>query len=65
MTEETTTYTHRGVEYACRFRGNTLVDISPRVALPGYPTYLRDQCRQPQAAMKTKRRYVAAKTIHW
>jgi len=52
-------------QYACRFRGNTLVDISPRVSLPGYPIYLRDQYRQDKAPLETKPRYVSSRMIVW
>jgi len=52
-------------QYACRFRGNTLVDIQPRVSMPGYPIYLRDHYRQDKAPLETKPRYVASRTIFW
>ena len=52
-------------QYACRFRGNTLVDISPRVSLPGYPIYLRDHYRQDKAPLETKPRHVASRMITW
>ncbi len=51
--------------YACRFRGNTLVDIQPRVSMPGYPLYLRDHYRQNKAPLEMKPRYVTAHTIAW
>jgi hypothetical protein len=52
-------------QYACRFRGNTLVDIAPRVSMPGYPIYLRDHYRQAQAPLATKPRYVTSQMIVW
>jgi len=52
-------------QYACRFRGNTLVDIKPRVSMPGYPIYLRDHYRQAQAPLATKPRYVTSQMIVW
>ena len=52
-------------QYTCRFRGNTLVDISPRVSMPGYPIYLRDHYRQAQAPLNTKDRYVTSQMITW
>ena len=52
-------------QYACRFRGNTLVDISPRVSLPGYPIYLREHYRQDKAPSETKPHYVTLRMITW
>ncbi|MBZ5563624.1 MAG: hypothetical protein LAP13_14540 [Acidobacteriia bacterium] len=52
-------------QYACRFRGNTLVEISPRVSMPSYPLYLRDHFRQARAPLTTKPRYVASRKISW
>jgi hypothetical protein len=52
-------------QYACRFRGNTLVDISPRLSMPSYPIYLRERYRQAQAPVKTGTRYVASRVIAW
>ncbi|NLX07266.1 MAG: hypothetical protein GXY33_19175 [Phycisphaerae bacterium] len=53
--------------YACRFRGGTLVDISPRDDSPtSYPLYQRDLLRNDKTPMKKKRRFVPEKTIlHW
>ena len=64
-----------GHTYTCRFRGNTLVDISPRperawaeigqddgIKSPvakGYPIYLRDHYREDGASMKETTRYVS------
>jgi hypothetical protein len=31
-----------GQEYTCRFKGNTLIDISPRATLPGRPWGISD-----------------------
>ena len=44
--------------YTCRFKGNTLVDISPREENPGYPIYLRDHYKQDKAPTKKVTRYV-------
>ena len=52
-------------QYACRFRGKTLVDIQPRITMPGYPIYMRDHYRQDKAPLETKTRYVASRTIVW
>ncbi len=41
-TEEKHTEAAFGVEYTCRFKGNTLVDISPRAARPGRATDTSD-----------------------
>jgi hypothetical protein len=52
-------------QYACRFRGNTLVDIQPRITMPGYPVYLRDHYRRGAAPLESQRRYVASRMITW
>ena len=46
-------------EFVCRFRGNTLVDISPREEGLGYPLYLRDHMKAGSAPMKEVERYVS------
>ncbi|MFB3923265.1 MAG: hypothetical protein ACE145_16205 [Terriglobia bacterium] len=51
--------------YACRFRGNTLVDIEPRLPMPSYAIYLRDHYRQDHAPLDTKPRYVSPQMIDW
>jgi hypothetical protein len=73
-----TTEQHRGnslqsVKYTCKFKGNTLVDISPREEEENdgysyyqgqgrekvYPTYRRDHLKKDKAPMKKKVRYVS------
>jgi hypothetical protein len=51
--------------FTCSFRGNTLVDISPRDERPGqYPLYLRDHLKKGGAApLRTVQRYVAPRTV--
>jgi len=53
--------------YEIAFRGNTVVDISPRNESPGvYPMYLRDHMKAAKMApMKTVQRYVAPKIAQW
>lgn len=66
LPERTNTYTFYGQEYSCYFRGNTLVDISPRLVPAGsYPIYLRDHYKQSVAPEKHTPRYVAPKLIEW
>ena len=52
--------------YHCDFRGNTLVDISPREDSPGcYPLYRRDELRNGgPAPMKKITRFAAGKELH-
>ena len=46
--------------YAFQFKGNTVVDVSPRDTNPtGYPVYLRDHFQQTTAPMKKVNQYVA------
>jgi hypothetical protein len=53
-------------EYSCTFKGNTLVDISPRDTNPtGYPIYQRDHYQQDKAPMKEETRYVSNVNIDW
>ena len=53
--------------YAITFRGNTVVDISPRNESPSvYPTYLRDHMKTgKKAPMKNKTRFVSEKPVNW
>ena len=51
--------------YGCRFRGNTLVDIEPKLPMPTYPIYMRDHYRQDGAPLETKPRFVTTQTIVW
>jgi hypothetical protein len=52
--------------YAITFRGNTVVDITPRDQSPSaYPMYLRDSMKVDRAPMKTVERCVTAKIAKW
>lgn len=51
--------------YTCRFRGNTLAEITPRDQGPGYPLYQRDALRQTVAPTRHVTRFVAAKLVVW
>jgi hypothetical protein len=51
--------------YVCRFRGNTLVDISPRDPGLGYPLYLRDPLKLSKAPMKPLTRYLPPVVPSW
>ena len=46
-------------EYTCHFKGNTLVDITPRDERPGYPIYRRDQYLRDKAPLTRKHCYVS------
>ena len=53
MVETEEKYQSGDIEYTCRFKGNTLVDISPRDERPGfYPMYNRDEYQNNEATMK-------------
>ncbi len=67
MVEETAQYTHQfDKTYTCHFKGNTLIDISPRDDNPtGYPIYLRDHYKETTAPMKSKVRYVSPVMSRW
>ena len=65
MEKETVKYNYGGKEYACHFKGNTLVDISPRDEGNGYPIYLREHYKKEKAEMKKVTRYVSPVIIDW
>ena len=73
VVEETISYTALArawrleTVYKCTFRGNTLVDISPRDASPtNYPLYLRDHLKRAgPAPMKAVRRFAAEPLVRW
>jgi hypothetical protein len=67
MVEQTITYTlPRERKYTLNFKGNTVVDISPREELAAaYPIYLRDDYKKDSAPMTKKTRYVADEVINW
>ena len=66
-------------EYTCSFKGNTLVDISPRdealerdhryigdpTAQGTIPIYLRDHFKGDKAPMKRVTRYVSPRVLAW
>jgi len=54
-----------GIVYTLRFRGNTLVDVSPREDAGYYPIYQRDHYKQAQAPEREVTRYVAPRLIKW
>ncbi len=51
--------------YTCRFRGNTLVDISPRDEGKGLPLYQRDNLKATKAPTHSVTRFVAATVPKW
>ena len=51
--------------YTCHFKGNTLVDITPRVTDTVYPLYRRDHYRGDKAPLKQVTRYVSPHHISW
>ena len=67
MVEETVTYDNPfDRKYTLHFKGNTLVDISPRETNPtAYPIYQREHYKQNQAPMKKVTRFAPAKTVTW
>jgi hypothetical protein len=54
-----------GLIYTLKFRGNTLVDVTPREDRGFYPIYQRDHYKQTAAPMREVTRYVAPKLIKW
>jgi hypothetical protein len=64
-------YAIGGKEYTCHFKGNTLIDISPRDERRDekggkeIPIYLRDQLKQNKAPMKKVTRFISSITPKW
>ncbi len=52
-------------QYTCRFRGNTLIEITPRDEGNGFPLYERDNLKQPGAPMKKTTRFVPQVLLKW
>ena len=72
MVEATEKYTVKASDlkseeqFTCQFRGNTLVDISPRPEGIGYPLYTkRGQYKAKKAPMKKVTQYVSPTSIEW
>jgi hypothetical protein len=53
------------VKFRCRFRGNTLVDISPRAEGPGYALYQRAQYESETAPRRSVTRFVPNSIYPW
>jgi len=51
--------------YTCHFRGNTLVDITPRTEGRGLPLYQRNHLRRGGAPMTRVRRFVSPIVLTW
>jgi hypothetical protein len=54
-----------GREYTFQFRGNTVVDVSPRQGKESYPIYQRDAYKLANAPMKRVVRFVSEAPIEW
>jgi hypothetical protein len=54
-----------GKPFEAKFRGTTVVEISPRQPGVGYPIYQRAHCRSDQAPHRPEPRYVAKETLKW
>jgi hypothetical protein len=50
---------HPPDRYTFSFKGNTVVDVTPRANVPGYPLYQRDYLKRSQAPLKQVTRYVS------
>lgn len=53
------------VTFSCEFRGNTLVDISPRDDRPGYPIYRREELQQSKTPTIQSTRFEPADVYEW
>ena len=57
--------TTEGRTYTLTFKGNTLVDVSPRDDRGRYAIYQRDALKQAQAPTREVTRYVSPVSIKW
>ena len=53
------------ITYKCHFKGNTLVDFSPRPDDRWYRNYQREHFKENKAPLKKVQRYVSSQTINW
>jgi hypothetical protein len=53
------------ITYTCRFRGNTLVDFTPRPDDRWYLNYQRQHYNQDQAPLKETARFASSELIQW
>jgi hypothetical protein len=51
--------------YSMIFRGNTLVDIKPRVSGNVYQLFMRDELKSGTAPMKKSTQFVPRRLVHW
>jgi hypothetical protein len=58
-------YTYEARTYTLFFRGNTLVDVSPRNDQGYYPIYQRDGLKRAKAPMREVTSYAAPVLIKW
>jgi len=58
-------YTSEGRTYTLTFRGNTLVDVSPRDDRGYYAIYQRDELKQAKVPTRDVTRYVSPVSIKW
>ena len=66
LEERTVTYTLGKRTYTCRFRGNDLLEIGPRIEDPGsYPMYVHRSTLGKAAPTHTVSRYVAGQVLPW
>jgi hypothetical protein len=52
-------------QYVCRFRGNTLIDVTPRDEGLGYPLYRREHMQRTNAPMRSVERYIPPVLPRW
>ena len=58
-------WTEKHYNYTFTFKGNTVVDVSPREHTGGYPLYVRDNMKANNAPMKKVTRYVSPLLVKW
>jgi hypothetical protein len=65
MAEQTSTYSLDGHAYRCRFRGQTLLEITRHCDPPSYPMFAGRGGMNGAAPLRTVSRYVPERTLAW
>lgn len=63
--EHTEKFIHYDKEYTALFKGNTVIDLSPKQDGIGYPIYERAQFRTTEAPSRLLPRHVAKEVLKW
>jgi hypothetical protein len=65
LKQESFSFTSGETTYRCTFRGNDLLDISPRLEGASYPMYLGRPLEPGAAPLRSVTRYVTDRLLPW